>query len=295
MRFLFLLLTLGASPARAAAVDMSNLVLRLEDMTMDTTQLRALLARVSVSFRPPTASANAQYSGMSDHLYLPDTLQEPGRAAIRYDLDSAQLSTVIHELTHASADLLTSDAPGTPGGEHARALALLASRIRDGAVLARYPRYKADEVAGYYMGCAIGDVADTYKFLEIYNTGLAGAMTPDPEQARRMGGTVLLFSQRPSGSEGMQPPPATWVDSERRLLGACDVAGSAMLEGSLIGVEPDAGVKGLLFQNALGLKPPLSVRDLVKRLNDPAYASPGIVRLRAAIAAARLKRAGAAR
>ena len=64
------------------------------------------------------------------------------------------------------------------------------------------------------------------------------------------------------------------------MLGECNVADDAKFNDNPIGVEPDHNAKAVLFQNALGLNPPLSIRDLVKRLNDPARNGPGMQEMR---------------
>lgn len=286
----------ASPPAMSGSVDMSRFLERLEDLTLDTRELRALLGRIGVSFRPPTASANAQYSLTFNHLYLPDAFKAQGREAVRYDLASNELSTVIHELTHASADILASGsaAGGTPGREHHDALGMLTTQVRGGAAWAYYPASKADELAGYYMGCAIGDVADAANILRIYNVSLGGAKAPDEGEAARLGATLLLLDQTPRGARPA-PVPEAWTAMQRRGLGHCDVGDSAQFEGRPIGVEPDFGVKGMLYQNVLGLKPPLSLKELADRLNDPSRRSPRLDAMRDEIRAARLKSARAAR
>jgi len=271
----------------SGGVDMTDFLRRLEDMTLDTTVLRGLLGHIDVSFRPPTGSANAQYGQIMNQLYLPDTLKAAGRNAVRYDLSSNELNTVIHELTHAAADHLASgnEPFGSAGGDHHRALGMISTQVRGGSLLARYPNTKADELAGYYMGCAIADVADTITFLRVYNNVLA--KPADRAEAERLGGRVLGFDEKTGGPS--RPVPESWTSILHRPLGHCTVGDSAQFEGSTIGVEPDFATKGLLFQSALGLKPPLSERELVKRLNDPARASAGINELRREVYEARLK------
>ena len=281
------------APVIVSGIDMSEFLRRLEDMTLDTTVLRGLLGQIGASFRPPTGTANAQYGQVLNHLYLPDTLKAPGRNALRYDLRSNEIATVIHELTHASADHLASSdaADGSAGAEHYKALRIISAQVRDGRLLARYPNTKADELAGYYLGCAVADLADTITFLKAYNLGMA--KPADREEAERLGGRMLNFDEKTGGQT--QPAPTSWSQTLRRQLGDCSVGGEAQFEGNPIGVEPDFGAKGLLFQGALGLKPPLSARDLVKRLNDPARASAGLAALRRELYEARLQNAAAAK
>jgi len=281
------------APLIVSGVDMSEFLRRLEDMTLDTTVLRGLLGKIGVSFRPPTATANAQYGQIMNHLYLPDTLKAKNGNSIRYDLTSNEISTVIHELTHASADqLAASDAPGgSAGSEHYKALQQLSHQVRDGRLLARYPNTKADELAGYYMGCAVADVADAITFLKVYNTGIA--RPADAAEAERLGTRLLAFEEKTRGAASA--PPQSWIDIDRCMLGQCSVGDSAQFEGSPIGVEPDSAIKGMLFQGALGLKPPLSLRDLLKRLNDPARRSAGVDALRREVYEARLKAAARGR
>jgi len=282
----------------SGSVDMTDFLTLLEDMTLDTTVLRGLLGQISVSFRPPTNEANAEYGWILNHLYLPDSLRDPKTGGVRYNLNSSEISTVIHELTHAAEDLLASgSAPaGSPAYEHHQALAMLASQVRDGAWAAHKPRTKANELASYYMGRAVADVADALDALRIYNARLGGGGTlvSDEEQARRLGGHILLFDQKPVGARPGGDAPQTWKDMQHRMLGHADVINAAQLGGRDIGVEPAAEIKGRLFQNALGLKPPLSVRELVDRLNDPQRRSPGIDALRQEALEARLKSARSA-
>lgn len=284
----------------AGSVDMTDFLARLEDLTLDTKALRGLLGRIGASFRPPTKTANAQYK--SGHLYLPDTFRDTKTGGLRYDLESNEISTVIHELTHASADLLASgSAPaGSPGREHQEALSMLVTQLRDNAAFARYvryPGYRANELAAYYMGGAVADVADAAKFLAIYNSGLgqAGTLASDESQARKLGGNLLLFDQKPAGAPAGKEAPQVWKDMQRRMLGQADVGDVAQLDGSPIGVEPAFEVKGRLYQNVLGLRPPGSVKELADRLNDPQRRSPRLDALRQEILEARLKSAGVSR
>lgn len=274
------------APVIVSGVDMSEFLRRLEDMTLDTKVLRGLLAQISVSFRDPTSKANAEYGWIVDNMYLPTSLKHKDRNAVRYDLQPGEIGTIIHELTHASADkLATSDAAaGSPGGEHYKALRMLSQQLRDGKLWAHYPNTKADELAGYYMGCAIQDVEQQKNILVMHSENSPVA---DQAEADRLGGAVFTFDQK-GGSPNAQPAHPSFQARMNGMLGDCSVAQDAKFNDSPIGVEPDHNAKAVLFQNALGLNPPLSIRDLVKRLNDPARQSPGIQEMRQKIYKGRL-------
>ncbi len=276
----------AAPPVIVSGVDMSEFLRRLEDMTLDTTVLRGLLGQISISFREPTSKANAQYGQIVNNMYLPTSLKHKERNAVRYDLEPGEIGTIIHELTHASADkLASSDAPaGSAGGEHYKALRMISAQVRDGSWVARYPNTKADELAGYYMGCAIQDVEQQRRILIMHSENSPVA---DQAEADRLGGTVFTFDQKGNAPNAQDAHP-TFKARMNGMLGDCSVAGDAKFNDSVIGVEPDHNAKAVLFQNTLGLNPPLSVRDLVKRLNDPARNGPGMQEMRQKIYKGRL-------
>lgn len=274
------------APVIVSGVDMSEFLRRLEDMTLDTTVLRGLLGQISVSFRDPNSPADAQYGQIVNNMYLPASMKANGKNAIRYDLQSSEINTLIHELTHAAADkLASSDAPGgSAGAEHYKALRMLSEQVRDGWLLARYPNTKADELGGYYMGCAIQAVEDARRNLVMHS---ANSPVADQAEADRLGGTVFTYDEKGNHPRA-QPAHQIMRDQMNGMLGDCSVGSTARFEGKEIGVEPSHLAKSVLFQNALGLKPPLSIRDLVKRLNDPARNAPGMQAMRAEVYKGRL-------
>lgn len=274
------------APVMVSGVDMSEFLRRLEDMTLDTTVLRGLLGMISVSFRDPSSAANAQYRQIANHMYLPTSMKDKGRNAIRYDLQSDEINTLIHELTHAAADMLASSgAPdGSAGAEHDKALRMLSEQVRNGRLWADHPRTKADELAGYYMGCAIQGVEDARRNLVMHS---ANSPVADRAEADRLGGTVFTYDEKGNHPRA-QPAHQIQRDQMNGMLGDCSVLNVAQYNNNDIGVEPSHLAKSVLFQNALGLKPPLSIRDLVKRLNDPSRNGPGMQAMRAEVYKGRL-------
>lgn len=271
----------------SGGIDMTGFLTRLEDMTLDTTVVRQVLGYVDVEFRAPTATANAEYGYYTNTLYVPDTFQLKGANAIRFDLTSDQIKTMIHELTHAAADhLATASAEaGTPAYEHYNALRQLHNQVRDGSAWAFFPNMKSDELSGYFMGCAIAKIAEVMVQLETYNRSGAGAEMTGPAEAERLAGALLVPGDRPPFTAA----DVFVIEDAKRRFGLCDVGTDAQFATKPIDVEPQTYIKHIMYNNVLGLKPPQDWKELVARLNQTK--GPYITAVRAQVKDARLRSA----
>lgn len=266
-------------PVLSGGSDLTPFIERLDHLGFDTKLVRELLGKISVQFRAPSSTANAEWGYIRNILYLPDSLKKDG--ALKADLAANEVSTVIHELTHAAREFVASEtaAAGTPAREHYEAVATIKNDVRSEAFLVRYSWWQADEVSGYYMGLAIGEVFEAVDEIVMYNTSYAGA------KAVEAGDKLIL----PSGPSQDQFETALHNKVKDRF-GNVSVKDSAMFEGKLIGWEERRMTKDQMYKHVLGLKPPKDHKELLERLNaaDNDWARA----LRAKVLAARKKAAG---
>lgn len=247
----------------SGGVDMAPFLRRLEDLGMRTGTMRVLLGQIRVSFDAPGASANAQWKWIRKILVLPDSLKQPGSSAIRYDLAPNEVSTVIHELTHAANSMLASEtAPkGTPAFEHFDAANTIWADLRSSAYFYRYGRFKADEVSGYFMGAAYSEVFDAVGDIVLYNTTRAA---PAGADLNALGSTLIL----PAQDGARDDYEKALAERQKRPFGTVSVNEDAMFEGAPIGWEERPMTKTQMYKNILGLSPPKDRAELLKRLNE---------------------------
>jgi hypothetical protein len=264
---------------------------RLESIGLDTTYLRDLTDRIGLRFRSSTRIAEASWGFVENRLYMPPGFAEEGTEILRFDLATHELDTLIHEYVHAANDLDgRSGAPvDTVGRQHRDCLDFIWADIHQDPAhnllgLARYPRAKANEVTGYFMGQAIGEVFQVVEEVVAYNTQMEGARVASSEEAERLGGTLVL------------PPedaPRGWA---RRLatarFGQVSVYDTASFRAGVLAptlIHWDEYQRGWLkermYENLLGLHPPRDSRELVERLN--ALQSPWIRGVRRRVQEAR--------
>jgi len=255
----------AAAPAQvyeSGSADMGPFLQRLEDLGFRTGVIRVLLGKISVSFGAPSSSANAEWKFIRGVLVLPDALKQPGSSSIRYDLAPNEISTVIHEMTHAAKSVLASEtAPrGSPNFEHYDAVHAVWGDLRSSAFFYRYGWFKADEVSGYFMGAAMSEVFDAVGDIVLYNT-----TRPAPAGAEldTLGSTLIW----PSAEDAKDPYAKGLADKFKHPFGANDVSDTAMFEGALIGWEERPMTKTQMYKNILGLSPPKDRAELLKRLN----------------------------
>ncbi len=257
----------AAAPAPAesyqsGSVDMGPFLQRLEDLGFRTGVIRVLLGNISVSFGAPSSSSNAEWKFFRKVLVLPDALKQPGTSAIRYDLACNEISTVIHEMTHAAKSVLASETapPGSPNFEHYDAVHAVWGDLRSSAFFYRYGWFKADEVSGYFMGAAISEVLDAVDDIVLYNT-----TRPAPAGAdlNTLGSTLIW----PSPEEAKDPYSKALVEKLHNPFGTIDVTDTAMFQGDLIGWVERPMTKTQMYKHILGLSPPKDRVELLKRLN----------------------------
>ncbi|MCM2304698.1 MAG: hypothetical protein NDJ72_08350, partial [Elusimicrobia bacterium] len=245
----------------SGAVDMTPFVRRLEDTGFKTDTVRLLLTKMTVSFAAPDGAANAQWRFIRKILVLPDKLKQPGTNAIKYALNSDEVATVIHEMTHAANTLLASQtAPkGSVAYEHWDAVETIRNDLRASAYFYRYSGFKADEVSGYYMGDAISEVFDAIDEIVFYNTTHAAPPGTDPDMAQ---GNLLHPTAAALDDQGR-----AMAANERQVFGRVTVVEDATLEGAVIGWEERPMTKTQMYKNILGLDPPKDRPELLRRLN----------------------------
>jgi hypothetical protein len=246
----------------SGGADLGPFLKRLEDNGLYTGTLRLLLSKISVKFRPPSASANAEWGYLSNTLYLPDTFKGPG-GAVRYDLASNEVSTAVHELTHAAREFVADEKadPGTPAREHHDAVKTIWADVRSEAYFTRYSWWKADEVCGYFMGAAVSEVFEAVGDIVLYNTFKGGAKGA---AAAGKGTELLLPTPENAGDDWEKALAARALQK----FGRVSVKESAMFEGKLIGWEERPMTQDQMYSRVLGLSPPRDPKDLLKRLNE---------------------------
>jgi hypothetical protein len=249
----------SASPVICGDADLSPFLRRLEDMGLSTEGIRALASKISVSYRAPSASANAQWGYIRKILYLPDTFKESGSQAVRYDLRPDEISTTIHELTHAEYSMIASAdaAAGSAAKEHYDAVQSIWADVRSEAFFVTYAGSKADEVSGYFMGAAISEVADAVGDIVLYNTFKGGSKASDA-------GSALLLPTAENAADDYEKALAARAKKPFGTVSVCDVA---MFEGKLVGWEERPPVKTQMYSHILGLNPPKDPQELLARLN----------------------------
>ncbi|MBI5210437.1 MAG: hypothetical protein HY927_10745 [Elusimicrobia bacterium] len=129
------------APVMSGDADMAPFFKRLEDIGLDTKELRDLTAKIEVYFSDPGSDAAAQYGYILNNIYLPpEEYKAKDGSKVRYDLDSVQIDTLIHEYTHAAQDLTASEAApdGTPARAHGDAVAYVYDSLRKGNIVVLY-------------------------------------------------------------------------------------------------------------------------------------------------------------
>jgi hypothetical protein len=256
----------GAVPAAkvetkvlSGSADLTPFIRRLEDLGMTTKTVRELLGKISVEYRAPRGAANAEWGYIRNVLYLPDTFKEKNSNAIRYDLAPNEVSTVIHEMTHAAREMIASEtaAAGTPAREHYEAVKTIWADVRSEALLVRYSWWKADEVSGYYMGDAISEVVTSAGEIEIYNTALSGS------KARDAGDTLLL----PRPQDARNPWEVNLSERTKKPFSRVSVKETATFQGDLVNWEERTMTLDQMYNHILGLNPPKNPEELLARLN----------------------------
>jgi hypothetical protein len=252
----------AAAPVPAGSVDMSPFLRRLEDSGLKSDGVRALLSRITVVFGEPSASANAQWKFLRKILVIPVSFKEPHGSAIRYDLAPNEISTVIHEMTHAENGVIASQAAprGSVAFEHYDALYSIWGDLRSTAYFYRYGGFKADEVSGYFMGAAVSEVFEAITEIATFNTARPA---PTGADTGPQGDALVL----PSPESARDAWEKSLAEKARRPFGAVSVSETAMFEGSLVGWEERSTTKTQMYRNLLGLNPPKDRAELLKRLN----------------------------
>ncbi len=286
------LLALGSGARAGDEADPAEFYTRLESIGLKTEYLRRLVAKIELFFQASSDVAEASYGYLTDNVYIPPTMRVEGTQRIKFALETTQIATLIHELTHADNDVMASEtaAAGTPERIHYDSMqSIWADLYHDPnhrfLGLARYPRMKADEVCGYFMGKSIMQVFEAVDDLVLYNTVFAGGKPRDAAEAARWGSTLFL------------PPADTQSGWDQRILrirfGYASVYDEAMFQSSGISGPAyvhwqEAGrdwLKLQMYRGILGLDPPADLAELLRRLNT--LDNEWIRRVRAKVAKAR--------
>ena len=268
-----LLVCVGGAVAGDAA-DPTEFYRRLESIGLSTEYLRRLVGKIELFFEESSDVAEASYGYLTDNVYIPPTLREEGSARIRFDLEANHISTLIHELTHADNDVMASEtaASGTPERIHWNAMQTIWADLFNDPKhkflgMSRYPRMKADEVCGYFMGKSMTTLFWAVGDIVLYNTVLGGSKVTSADEARRLGSTLIL------------PPAGTTNGWEQRVLrirfGESSVYDEARFQSSGISGAnlihwDETGrdwLKRDMYRGILGLDPPADMAELLRRLN----------------------------
>ena len=257
---------------KSGNTDMSEFFRRLESIGLETGELRAVTSKIKVVFGGQSADAAAEYGYILNRLHIPIDFKESGSSRVRFDLETGNIDTIIHEYVHAERDVSASpDAPkGSPAREHYDAVHAIQADLRSQSLFYRYSWMKADEVSAYFMGEAIGTVFDAVNDIVTYNTAFKGAKPATLAEAERLGGLLIIPSAQ-------SPKLDSW---EKLMLksyakfGQNNVYDEAQFKGSIVSGFTDIhwterqNIKDDIYNNVLGLKPPRTLQELVDRLNS---------------------------
>lgn len=282
------------APAISGDADLSLFFKRLEDLGFATQEIRDVAKKIEVVFRAPGGHAHAEWGYILDNLYIPHSFKEPDSGRIRYDLASNDIDTLIHEFTHAARDISAREdaAKGTPAREHYEAVKNIWASLRSRSLLYRFAWMKADEVSGYFMGAAVSSVVDAADAIILYNMFLGGSRPADLEEAKRLGGTLIIPTKenaRDSWEKGFVTNRYAGPFGANSVYDSASFQDSGLTAPALIHWEESPKVKLDMYNNILGLKPPKDITDLLDRLNKAD--NDWIKGVRAKVAQARIKNA----
>lgn len=259
----------AAAPG-AAAPSLEPLFDQLEGLGLHLAYLRGLTARVAfqftddmrtfhLPFQGKDRSIQARYGGLGNQIFLLDELREGETDAFpTRGLGDHDMNSVLHELAHASFDL-----DAEQGGDGLAALALRGAHAEIVRDLEADPgqklrlSQKADEVCGYLVGEAYGELFRVAEAIVRYNSTGPGGWSP--------AGEAFLLPPDPAGRAALGIPEE---------FGLIHVDGVASAPHGLFGQRMDRigwrerdEVKRALFRGALGLVPPTTAEELVQRMN----------------------------
>lgn len=241
---------------------------RLESIGLKSDNIRALPSKVGFHYGFLMGGAG-RWGFILNNIYLPTTFQESGSERVRFDLDTTQINTLIHELAHAAADLsaANSAAPGSADREHYDAMQAIAGDLRSEAVVYRFSRMKANEVVAYTIGNDIDMLFQVVAQLVLFN-----ALQEGGEPAHK---PDAMSRQDFLAGKFVTPKPGAPCDdylrrdlNPDRQLGRSNVYDTAGLDGTIIHWAERGFIKDSIYKHVLGLDPPETVRDLVARLNS---------------------------
>jgi hypothetical protein len=281
---LLLLLGPGGPGLRAAEpVDMSEFLRRAESIGLSTHFLRRLLQEIEVHAGNPGGGAEAAWGYIRGRITIREDLLEEERRRVPFDLEIGPLGTIFHELTHAANSRMADPKQPriSPAGSHHAVVeeiwADLFSSEEQTAFLGlpRYPRVKADEVTGYFMAHALGELFQDVNALVSSNKLAPGLVVQAPGDAARLGGKILA----PAESVMLQ-------DILKRRYGEVHLKDRVFFQGRAVSWTPERRfLKHEMWDKFLALHPPSTGAELLESLNslDNAW----IRSVRAEIAAAR--------
>jgi hypothetical protein len=282
---IFLLLFGPGRPGLRAGepVDMSEFLRRAESIGLSTFFLRRLLKKIDVHAGNPGGGAEASWSYLRGRVIIQEELLEEGRHRLPFDLRVSALGTVFHELTHAANSVMADPKQPrvSPAGAHHEVVEAIRGDLfieeEESAFLGlpRYPRVKADEVTGYFMGLALNELFMDVATLLSTNRLAPGLVIRAPGDAAALGGRIVA----PDDSEMAQT-------ILRRRYGEVSLSDQTYFQGKAFTWRPErVFLKHEMWDKFLALHPPRTGAELIERLNtiDNAW----IRGVRAEIAAAR--------
>lgn len=270
LRFLtavLLVLGLPGSTLRAGeTVDMSQFLRRAESIGLSTFFLRRLLKKIDVREGHPGGGAEASWGYLRGRITIRKDVLEEGRKRVPFDASLGHLATLFHELTHAANSVMAD--PKQPRVSSAGAHHAVVEDIRGDVFveeektaflgLPRYPRVRADEVTGYFMGLALSEVFQDVKTLLSSNLLAPGLVIQAPGDAARLGGVILVSDESVMGQAIL-----------RRRYGQVSLAGQTYFQGTPFDWKPErAFLKREMWAKFLALAPPETGAELLARLNS---------------------------
>jgi len=248
----------------------TELYRRLESIGLNTRYVRKLVSHLEVEFAEPTSTAQAEWRYIVNNLRLPIEVKEETASRIKFDIKCYQMDTIIHELCHASLDMLAQkDSPlNSPERNHYDVVnSIWADLYFDDRHKflghQRYPRMKADEICAYYVGGAVNNVFAGLSNILRFNIDLAILYIKTPDDADRLGSTFILPSDEMIKNNSFMKFMFSAEGYDAHHAGN----DTAYFQGKAIPWNEREFVKRDMFDKVLDLRLPHNRQELCSNLN----------------------------
>ncbi len=264
--FVLVLNTLVSMSQAAQPVDVSEFLRRAESMGLSTHFMRRTFAKIEVFAGNPGGGAEASWGYILKNITIDKDMLEEGTNRIRFDLSMSQTATLYHELTHAANSVMAdSNLPRiAPAGAHHAVIEAIRADIfvKDEKTaflgLPRYPRVKADEVSGYFMGLSMMELYQDVHTLITMSKMAPMQVIKKPGDAARWGGKFV----EPDDS-------LVYRNIVNRTYGQTSLKQQTYFEGKQFQWDPErSALKAEMWDKFLALDTPKTGAELIERLNS---------------------------